>query len=619
MKTVLITTILAICSLFVAAQPMTQMGERKAVKDRLFSDTLITTSGYKKQLEKSTKVYDSLYRSKSWFARTLSSLLITSPQNSSDNAEPTPILEVGRHYFQKYEGKTIIAINIVQANVFTRDSAAQLSWIERTVDKLHVQTRKKELTQNLLFKVGQKLVPYTMAINEELLRSLPYIANAYMVVTPVPGNPDEVIVNIFARDNWTISGDVAWGSQSWVSAFDKNFLGSGNQLLLRYYFARGDQKDAFEAQYNINNIWGTFADVQLRAGVGYTNNVLSINASRPFILPSDHIWGFRASFEQRPTGFSTLDTSMLVSKLNYGAWYGYSINIDPRQGTSFYTILSGDYSHFFKRPQVVEGINPYYYNRTTALLGLGFSRQNYFQGNMIYGYGRTEDIPFGYKFELVGGVEWNEFAGKRYYAGATAAWGDLIGSSFLNLKVTAGSFFQPSGMAEQTTLNVEANFFSPLFRIGTIYARQFLYSTATWGFNRLWGEREQIGYNHIARVRGMGNTSTQLGYNRFTAGFETVFFTPIFLYHFRFAFFAWGDVGVLGYDPNIFKGSVSSAVGIGVRIKNERLIFNNIQLRLGFSIIHPDGINFNPFSISNEEELRLNTYRPQVPVAAPYE
>lgn len=600
-------------------QPIGHFGERKAVKDKLFSDTLITSKGYKKQLEKSTKLYDSMYRSKSWFGRTLSSLLITSPQNSSDNTEPTPVLEVGRHYFQKYAGKKIVAINIVQANVFSRDTAAKLSWVEKTLDKLHVLTHKKEIEQNLLFKVGDSIVPYTMAINEELLRSLPYIATSYIVVSPVASNADEVVVNIFARDNWTISGDLAWGSNSWVSAFDRNFLGSGNQLLLRYYFKRGNQNHGFEAQYNINNIWGTFANVNLKAGVGYTNNGLSIVASRPFLLPSDHIWGFKAGYEQSNQGIRTMDTTMLINNMDFGAWYGYSLNIDKRLGTSFYAVLSGEYTEFIKRPFVLPNINPFYYNRTTALMSVGFSRQNYFQGNMIYGYGRTEDIPFGYKFELIGGIQWSEVLGRRYYAGASAVWGDLLGSSFLNLKAQAGSFFNENGTPQQSVINLELNYFTPLFRLGSIYLRQFFFSSATWGLHRMWGEREQIGYNSIAKVRGMGNTREQLGYNRFTAGFETVFFTPIFLYHFRFAFFAWGDVGILGYDPNIFQGSISSAVGIGVRIKNERLIFNNIQLRLGFSIIHPDGVTFSPFSISNEQELRLDSYRPAVPQIIPYQ
>lgn len=594
------------------------MGERQFEKDRLFSDTLVGGKQYQKNYTKSEKLYDTLYRSRSGFTRFIASLLITSPRNASDAGEAIPILDVGRHYYARFEGKKIASINILQANIFSKDPGEKLDGFARFVDAVHVRTGEKQIRQNLLFKTGDTINPYTMSMNEELLRSLPFLSTAYIVLLDSPDDPNGVTVNIFARDNWTISGDFRWGGDHYISAFDRNFLGSGSELLFRYYFGIGDQRPGFEAMYNINNLWGTFADVELRAGVGATNNVLKITANRRFILPSDHIWGFTAGHEQRNEGITTFDSTMAVSRLDFGAWYGYSLNLDPKQGTTLYFMMTGNHVEFLKRPAVRYNVNPFYYNRTTALASIGVSRQNFFQGNMIYGYGRTEDISFGYKFEVVGGAEWSEYFGRRYYVGGIASWGDLLGSNYLNINLTGGTFFNQSGLPEQGAINAQINYFSPLITAGSWYVRQFLYSSATWGLNRLWGEREQISYNHYARVRGMGAAMQNQGGNRFTFGGETVLFTPIFLYHFRFAFFIWGDVGLLGFDPNILKGDIASSVGIGVRIKNERLIFNNIQLRLGFSIRRPEHMGFEMFSANNEEEWRLNPYRPEVPQIVPY-
>ncbi len=603
----------------VAVSQNVNKGQRQFEKDRLFSDTLTGGRDYQTKLDKSNQAYDSIYRSKSWFVRTLASLLVTSPVNANDASEVIPELGVGRHYYARFAGKRIASINLLQANVFERDSSEQTDGFAKFIDKLHVRTNERQIRQNILFKVGQKVDPYTMSINEELLRSLPFVATAYMVLLDSPDNPDAVSVNIFVRDNWTISGDFAWFWAHYISAFDRNFLGTGNELLLRYYFPVGSQANGAEIQYNINNLWGTFADVSLQAGVGYTNNKLKIQASRRFILPSDHIWGFVAGYEQENVGITSFDTTMLVNRLDLAAWYGYSWCLDRDQGTTLYLTAGVDNAKFNKRPHVWNNINPFYYNRLRTLAAFGVSRQNFFQGNMIYGYGRTEDVPFGYKFEAVGGLEWSEFFGRRYYLGGTFAWGDLIGSSYLNTRVSIGSFINQQGYFEQGVINASINYFTPLFKMGKSYVRQFFYSTATWGLNRFWGEREQITYNSIARVRGMGSAMQNFGSNRFTFGGETVFFSPIFLYHFRFAFYLWGDIGFLGYNTNVFKGDIASAVGIGVRIKNERLIFNNVQLRLGFSLRRPDHMNFEMFSISNEYELRLDTFRPEVPRIVNYE
>lgn len=615
----LVALCLSILTMGAIAQNVTR-GEREFKKDRLFSDTLIGGKNYKRNFKKSERLYDTLHRSRSGFTRFIAGLLITSPRNTSDAAEAMPWLDVGRHYYSRFEGKKILNVSILQANIFTRDSAEKSTGFGRVIDGIHLMTNERQIRQNLLFKIGDTINPYTMSINEELLRSLPFLATAYIVVFDSPTDPNGVNISIFARDNWSISGDFRWGSDYYISLLDRNFLGSGSELLLRYYFERGDQRPGFEAQYNINNFFGTFADVQLRAGVGATNNVLKVTANRRFILPSDHIWGFTAGHEQRNEGYTVFDSTLAVSRADFGAWYGYSWNLDPKQGTTLYFMLHGAHTQFFKRPQVYADINPFYHNRSTALASIGVSRQNFFQGNMIYGYGRTEDISFGYKAEIVGGIEWGERSGRRFYVGGSASWGDLLGSSYLNASITAGTFFnQASGLPEQGAINMRLNFFSPLFNIGSWHVRQFLYSSGTWGLNRLWGEREQIAYNSYARVRGMGASMANFGSNRLTLGGETVLFTPIFLYHFRFAFYVWGDIGILSFDPNVFKGEIASAVGIGVRIKNERLIFNNIQLRLGFSLRRPEHMGYEMFSVSDEEVWRLNPYRPEVPQIVPYD
>ena len=92
----------------------------------------------------------------------------------------------------------------------------------------------------------------------------------------------------------------------------------------------------------------------------------------------------------------------------------------------------------------------------------------------------------------------------------------------------------------------------------------------------------------------------------------------MFLYHFRFAYFLFGDVGWLGYDNNLFRNRFTGAIGLGVRIKNERLIFNNVQLRLGYAFNRPPEVGYSYFSISNERDFQEFDFVPGAPKTVEY-
>ncbi|MEG1413879.1 MAG: hypothetical protein RSA94_01710 [Mucinivorans sp.] len=584
----------------------------KANKTKIYSDTLLVNGNYPDQVTRSDKFYDTLSKSRSWVARMLASLLVASHKDMDDGQTSTSKLATSRHYFQDFSGCVITQIKVVQANVFARAPGVDPGWAGRFLDNVHMLTQERVLRRNLLFNVGDTINAYRMSINEQLLRSLPYLATAYIVVSRRPLYPKEVIVSIFARDSWTISAGGKWRGHYYGDVFDRNFLGTGDELCLRYYLPIGEQLNGFEGQYTFNNFFGTFTNVKVVAGVGGSNNTARMEASRPFILPSDHIWGFRAGYTQRNCDMDTKDTTINIKMAEYALWYGYAWNLDPRLGTVFYGMFSTAYQHYYNRPEVGPMLNPFYSTTFNVMASFGFSRQNYYQGNMIYGYGRTEDIPYGYKFELAGGYQWSETRGRRYYASLTALWGNALGRGYINLAGRIGSYWTREQSWEQGVLDVSARYFSPLFKLGHIYVRQFLTFGATWGFDRFMGEREQINFTSLRDVRGIGVPREAVGCNRATLNAETVFFTPIFLYHFRFAFYLWGDVGFLGYNHMIFDNPFSSVIGIGVRIKNERLIFNNIQIRFGVALCRPGPYDFNWFDISNESTLEVDSFRPSV-------
>lgn len=619
---------IALCTLSVVygqGPPQSSIGASSSGNyfDQMHSDTAVVRINYREKSEKSDAFYDTLLNRK--YKRSFTRWLVQSfvrGRNSSDEGEPSLDFKRNRLYFQHFEGKRIRAIYITQANVFSpRDSSEKVGWVQRFVDKLHIRTKQKQLTQNFLFKVGDTINPYVMGINEELLRSLPNLSTAYFVVMPVAGDSTGVTVSVFARDNWSISGDIRLGSdENKFSLFDRNFLGTGDELKVSLISEKSLRHMGPEVEYTARNLLGSFTDVNIRLGIGANRTVSQFAMERRFVLPSDWGYGLRVGRIYAPEDMALSDTSYYVNRFVVDGWAGKSWCLDWRNGTSIYLAGTLGKEQYSYRPPVGEALNPYYHDSEMFLFSLGVVRRNFFQGNMIYGYGRTEDIPYGFRAELVGGRQWEEKRGRRDYWGLRGYWGNLVGDHYLETGLSAGSFFTKDYAPEQAVISGYLKYFTPLLRIGTSYVRQFGTISATMGFNRLEGEREALRYDSRLGmgIRGLGSNVWFNGYNRLTLSSETVLFTPIFFYHFRFAFFLFGDVGWLGNNNNLFANRFTGAVGAGVRIKNERLIFNNVQIRLGFAFNRPPEVGYNYFSISNEQDYLEANLAPGRPQVIPY-
>ena len=136
------------------------------------------------------------------------------------------------------------------------------------------------------------------------------------------------------------------------------------------------------------------------------------------------------------------------------------------------------------------------------------------------------------------------------------------------------------------------------------------------GFNRSEGEGEHIGFTYDYSPRDLSRKNL-FGTKRLLVKSETVLFSSLHTYGFQFAFFTFADAAWLG-DDAIFKNDFFSSVGLGVRIKNERLIFRTIQLRIAIPF-YKNGIYRGDYvHLSQEPKLRLPHLRPTAPQILPF-
>jgi hypothetical protein len=291
-------------------------------------------------------------------------------------------------------------------------------------------------------------------------------------------------------------------------------------------------------------------------------------------------------------------------------WGGRSFMLNSQ--TRSRIVLSARFikNNVFDRPYATEHSYYRYHNRYITLGSLTFARENFISSNLIYQYGRIEDIPFGTLLELTSGVEINEFF-RRTYTGMKVAGGRQIRDfGYLAGSVAAGGFLKDNRY-EQGMVQFKSNYHSNLMNAGDYLLRQFIDLDYTIGIRRF--TDEYISLSDESGIRGLISDSLA-GTRRLAISFETVAFAPNYLFGFRFAVFFFADMGIIGKDNTRLIGNdFYSGFGIGVRIRNENLVFRTFQIRLAIYPTLPPGATWYPLYISSGKSFETVSFNPSPP------
>jgi hypothetical protein len=96
-------------------------------------------------------------------------------------------------------------------------------------------------------------------------------------------------------------------------------------------------------------------------------------------------------------------------------------------------------------------------------------------------------------------------------------------------------------------------------------------------------------------------------------------FSPFNFYGFKFAVFGFADLGYLfGTNEFVGSGEYLSAIGLGIRIRNDNLILNTLQIRLGFFPNLPLYSSVNHLFVSGEQLLKPYNFEPGPPSTLPF-
>lgn len=538
-------------------------------------------------------------------------------------------MEKSERIFSSYTGKVIRNIYFRKVKVFgprdINDTTFSSSMkLIRLANRLHFDSREWVIRQSLFFHQNSILNPYTLADNERYLRSLPFIQDARLNIINTIFSPDSVDIVVVTKDVFEYGFNLAKITTSDFAAkvYNNDLFGAGQALQVGVLW-RNDYHPTWntEVRYTKYNIAGSFID----GSIGYStlNNYMPLDTGvyegSYYISMNRPLYRTRA---QMVGGFTfSKNNSININNLNSALyrdyryqvsdiWVGYNFrNQFRKDGTERsqpnLAILARNYNlQFGRKPlQEVYATDPNYNNRSYWLGQFVIFRQQFFKTHHFFGFGRTEDIPLGYTIALTAGKE-NWVGRKRLYSGIELEkfW-PIRNASLLHTQLGVGNFWQYK-TAEDAVIHAAANHFSRLFKFKRTLLRQF--SSIDYLISPNSHFYKPLNINWERGIWGYKNTRIN-GYQRLNLRSETVLYSALKIYGFKFNFF--GSLqGSLITDRNksIFKSSLYSGMGLGFRMRNENLPLNTFKMAVNYYPSAPQGVKPLWFEITTVTDFRFN-------------
>lgn len=554
-------------------------------------------------------------------------------QKITKHNEPEPAeddrVEKKEQTFSRHRGKIIRNIVYRRIRVFgprdIHDTAFTTTMkLIDFANKIHSDSREWVIRQALFFRKNDRINPYELADNERYLRNLPFIQDARIHIVNTKRSPDSVDVMVVTKDIFEYGGNLSKLTTKAFRAriYNNNLLGAAQELQVgTLWNSDYDPVWNTELRYTKFNAAGTFADVS----VGYTalNNNYPLdtgvyersyyfNINRPLYRTSAKLAGGLMLAENHSMNVSNLSDN-LYRDYEYriiDVWAGYNFRNQFRNDGSIrripnLAVVGRHYNvYFHKKPlQEVYASDPIYNNRRYVLGQFVVFKQSFFQTRYFFGYGRTEDIPSGYT-ALVS-------FGKESWLGRKRTYGGIEGEKFwkinedglIKTNLGVGTFWLSSS-TEDIVVHVSTEHYSGLLERKRGRFRQF----------------SSVDYlacpsNHfykplnINRERGIwGYKNLMLnGYQRLNLRTETVYYSPLKIYGFKFNFYGSLQSSLLASnEESIFKSPIYTGIGLGCRIRNENLSLNTLRFSVNYFPNSPAEVKPFLFEITTITDFRFH-------------
>ena len=557
----------------------------------------------------STKLYQNIekYSKKRKFTKTLHKFIFEPVAKKTAN----PIRKPKKRDYKKYEGKIVRDIIIETLDPFgysVNDTAKKpKNWAERSGNAIHLKSKEFAIRNLLLVKKNKPLDTLLVSETERLIRTQRYISQVKITIAAVSRNSDSVDINIRVLDSWSLLPKASFStSRASAEINERNFFGFGHGLDTRYTKRFEDEKSAFLTRYTIPNYKNTYISTTVlyyQDLNGYFGK--SINVERPFFSAFTR-WAGGIYIDQQFRRDSLQNANMDFANQNLkytsqDVWGAHSFQIfkgnTERERTSNLIMSARFLNTQFQESPAIEfdSIN-YYSGEKFVMAGIGISSRQYVEDEYLFNYGIIEDVPVGKVYGITGGYQIKNGNG-RFYTGARASFGNYFKWGYLSTNFEVGTFFNEKKL-EQSAISFQANYFTNLLNIGDRWKmRQFIKPQIIIGTNRVGALADRLTINESSGFQGengigfqgpnvsgiRGFNSALYGTKKFVLSLQTQFYSPWDLWGFRINPYFNYSAAMLGTEGvKLTKSKLFSAVGIGIIISNDYLVFNSFQLSLAY-------------------------------------
>jgi hypothetical protein len=531
--------------------------------------------------------------------------------------------------FTDYEGKIIRTIHLKKLDAFGTSVYDTLitaqSRLEKVLNTTHVNTHNKIIRNYLLIDEGDPLNPRTLSDNEKLLREISIFEDARFYVHEIPGN-DSVDLVLAIKDIFPLGIDLTIKklSNSKARLYNKNLLGLGNQLEQSMEYDTRDKPHFYltKGAYTLRNIRGTFIDAKSYWRVQPDARGLGMDVVKPFITPETRFGG-GIKIEKLWKNFleGTNSIKADIPYLHYDIWAGYApvverfSNLATPLRMQAYFLGRINKVAYYNSIATNDSLYPGHYNFSRKLVSIGLLWSGYVRRNMILGFGRTEDIPVGALIETTFGRSDSDRE-TGFYTGIRTSKGiNLNSGAHIFTSLGVGGFWDDKKFTNGA-LNINTVLISKLYQSGPNRIRIFGAANYTLGINRDGAQLLEITPDQFPTTY---NHFSQKGQERLNFKTETVVFTPIYLLGFRIAFYGFGELAFIANKPGkLFRSSALPAVGLGIKVRNEHLVFSTFRIGFTWYPVANDKNNHFLFDIGDQETTGMQLLQIHPPTFIDY-
>lgn len=501
-----------------------------------------------------------------------------------------------------YAGKRINSITIEQHNFLSSIDSKESNLkdiFSKIGNKLQSNSKKRAIRENIFFKEWDVFDPSIIAYNEKWLRDLSYIQDAKITATITPYDTNQVDLIVVTKDLFSYGGELQINNKDAYAAKinNINLLGTGNSVQLIQNFENGrTPKSGWGYDIGLSNLMGSF--ISINAGINQfgnnlANNVLSarknyISVQRPLLHPNSKWLGGMEYLETfNKNVFPGTWDSVFDQQLNYDLkhkdiWVGYQLTSQSKRikSNAYRQFIQYRYleNNFRARPiDYLLQLDRNYQNLKANFISFTLVRQSVYRTRYLYGLGRYEDLPIGQSLTWTTG-QYKIEEDKAAYLGFKFEQYKLSKKENYNHVIAniATSYINKSLQDIRFLSSLEQ--FSKLKYLNNgLRYRQILNLSFTQTLKNKYNEALRI--NSIFGIPQLNREQIKGG-TRLSANWETVLYNNRAIWGFKSAPFVFGNLTYIRAVGNpILKGDIYTAIGSGMRIRNENLIFGTIELK----------------------------------------